>query len=257
MKANRFRDVVAAGRRPVGHMVMEFGTRGVAKIVEAADVDFVVYDMEHSGFSMDRVFDLIAWSKAASFTPMVRVPQGRYHFLARVLDAGALGVMVGNVETPEEASEIVACCKYPPAGKRGVGLGTAHNDYVMPAQPGEYLAQANDSTVVICQTESELGVSNSNAIAATPGVDCLWIGHFDLSSAMGLPGQFGHERFIAARQTVVDAAQRHGKLLGIQPGSADMAAEWINLGFNVVSWGSDISVYRAALEAGVKKLRQL
>jgi 4-hydroxy-2-oxoheptanedioate aldolase len=249
--------VVAAGGRPVGHMVMEFGTRGIAKIADAADVDFIVYDMEHSGFEMDRVFDLIAWSKAASFTPMVRVPQGRYHFLARVLDAGALGVMVGNVETAEDAAEIVACCKYPPEGRRGVGLGTAHTDFVMPPKAGEYLAEANRSTVVICQIESELGVSNAHAIAALPGVDCLWIGHFDLSSAMGIPGQFGDPRFTQARQTVIEAAQRHGKLLGIQPGSAEMAAEWIGLGFNVVSWGSDIAVYRSALQSGVKKLREL
>ena len=78
-------------------MIMEFGTRGIAKILDTADLDFVVYDMEHSGIDMERVCDLIAWSKACSFAPFVRVPQGLYHFLARVMDAGALGVMVANV----------------------------------------------------------------------------------------------------------------------------------------------------------------
>ena len=170
---------MAEGRIPVGHMIMEFGTRGIAKILEAADVDFVVFDMEHSGFGIERVFDLIAWAKASPFAPMVRVPQGRYHFLARVMDAGALGVMVGNVETPEEAREIVAAVKYAPMGRRGVGLGTAHNDYVMPS-PTAYYEESNASGVVICQIESGLGVSNAEAIAATPGVDFLWIGHFDL-----------------------------------------------------------------------------
>jgi 2-keto-3-deoxy-L-rhamnonate aldolase RhmA len=237
-------------------MVMEFATRGIAKIVEAADLDFVLYDMEHSGFSMDHVFDLIAWSKAASFAPMVRVPQGHYHFIARVLDAGALGIMVANVQTPEEAAEIVACTKYPPAGKRGVALGTAHTDYVMPA-PAEYLAEANESIVVICQIESGRGVENSDAIAAVSGVDCLWIGHYDLSFSLGIPGQFSDPRFVAARKTVAEAAQRHGKLLGVQPGSAEMAADWIAAGFNVISWGSDAAIYRNALEAGVKQLRSL
>ncbi|HYO83411.1 MAG TPA: aldolase/citrate lyase family protein [Bryobacteraceae bacterium] len=256
MKPNRFRQVVQAGGQPAGHMVMEFGTRGIAKILEAADPDFVVFDMEHSGFGMDRIYDLLAWSKACPFTPIVRVPQGRYHFLARVMDAGATGVMVGNVETAEEAAEIVACVKYPPQGKRGVGLGTAHNDYVFPRSAAEYLAEANSTGLVICQIESEVGVSNAEAIAATPGVDCLWIGHFDLSSSMGIPGQFGDERFQRARAEVVLAAKLHGKLLGIQPGNAEMAAEWRAAGFNVFSWGSDVAVFRTALEAGIRTLRQ-
>ena len=257
MKANRFREVVASGKCPVGHMVMEFGTRGIAKILQEADPDFVVFDMEHSGFSVDRIFDLLAWSKAAPFTPMVRVPQGRYHFLARVMDAGALGVMIGNVETAAEAADIVDCVKYPPQGRRGVGLGTAHNDYAMPANPADYLAEANRSGVVICQIESELGVANAEAIAATPGVDCLWIGHFDLSSAMGIPGQFGHERFLRARQQVVDAARKYGKLLGIQPGNAEMAREWRTAGFDVFSWSSDIAVFRGAMQAGIRTLRDM
>ena len=255
MRSNRFREVVAEGRVPVGHMIMEFGTRGIAKILEASDVDFVVFDMEHSGFDVERVFDLLAWSKACSFAPMVRVPQVQYHFLARVMDAGAMGVMAANVETAEEAREVVAAVKYAPAGRRGVGLGTAHNDYVMPSDPSRYFEESNASTVVICQIESELGVSNAASIAGTPGVDCLWVGHFDLSACLGIPAQFGHERFRSAMHQVVEAARAHGKLLGVQPPNSALAAEWRAMGFNVMSWGSDISIYRAALHAGVKALR--
>ncbi|HET8547221.1 MAG TPA: aldolase/citrate lyase family protein, partial [Bryobacteraceae bacterium] len=197
MKGNRFREALTSGRVPVGHMIMEFGTRGVARLLESADLDFVVYDMEHSGFEIERVFDLIAWSKACTFAPMVRVPQGEYHFLARCMDAGALGVMVGNVETPEQARAIVSAVKYGPLGKRGVGLGTAHTDYVMP-DPATYFREINESSVVICQIESELGVRNAAAIAGTEGVDVLWVGHFDLSQSMGIPAQFHHERFLDA-----------------------------------------------------------
>jgi 2-keto-3-deoxy-L-rhamnonate aldolase RhmA len=240
---------------PVGHMIMEFGTRGIAKLLESADLDFVVYDMEHSGIEIDRIFDLIAWSKAAPYSPFVRVPQGMYHFLARVMDAGAHGVMVGNVETPEQARDIVNAVKYAPLGKRGVALGTAHNDYVMP-DPAAYFKEINESSVVICQIESETGVRNAEAIAATSGVDCLWIGHFDLSQSMGIPAQFHNERFLDAMRAVVSAARRHGRLLGIQPGSAEQADEWMALGFNVISWSADIAVYRSALQAGVNRLRQ-
>lgn len=255
MRRNRFREALAEGRMPVGHMIMEFGTRGIAKILETADLDFVLFDMEHSGFDIERVFDLVAWSKACSFAPFVRVPQGVYHFLARTMDAGALGVMVGNVETPEQARSIVDAVKYAPMGKRGVALGTSHNDYVMP-DAATYFREVNESSVVICQIESELGVKNSDAIAALNGVDILWVGHYDLSQSMGIPAQFHHQRFLEALRTVVAAARKHGKRLGVQPGTPEQAAEWMALGFDVISWSSDISLYRAALQAGVSQLRQ-
>src|SRR6185295_3990327 len=113
-------------------MIMEFGTRGVAMMLKAADIDFILYDMEHTGFDTERIADLVAWLKATDITPFVRVPQPLYHFMARLMDAGVLGIMVGNVETPEAAKSIVDAVKYAPLGKRGLGLGTAHNDYVAP-----------------------------------------------------------------------------------------------------------------------------
>jgi 2-dehydro-3-deoxyglucarate aldolase/4-hydroxy-2-oxoheptanedioate aldolase len=255
MKANRFRQVLEAGGIPVGHMVMEFGTRGICQLLESADVDFALFDMEHSGFDIDRICDLIAWSKAGTFAPFVRVPQGLYHFLARVMDAGALGVMVANVETPEHAREIVQAVKYAPVGRRGVCLGTAHTDYVMP-DAADYFKECNDSSVVICQIESELGVTNARAIAATPGVDVLWVGHYDLTQSLGIPAQFHHEKFLRAMHTVVAAGREHGKALGLQPGTPEQADEWIRMGFNAISWSSDVGLYRSSLQAGVNHLRE-
>src|SRR5262249_55669886 len=125
MKPNRYRLAISEGRIPIGHMVWEFGTRGIACILESTGLDFVLFDLEHSGFEIERVFDLIAYSKACTFAPIVRVPEAQYHFLARLMDAGALGVMVANVESAEQAKFIVDAVKYAPLGRRGVGLGTA------------------------------------------------------------------------------------------------------------------------------------
>lgn len=255
MRRNRYREAIAEGRIPVGHMIWEFGTRGIAKIADSFDLDFVLFDMEHSNFGMERIADLLAWSKAASFAPIVRVPQLQYHFLARVMDAGALGVMVGNVQTPEEARAIVDAVKFAPLGKRGVGLGTSHTDYVVP-DPKQYFAEINASSVVICQIESPTGVANADAIAATAGVDNLWVGHFDLSQSMGIPGEFQHPDFLAALRTVTAAAKRHGKRAGIQPGNMEQAQAWMGLGFNVISWGADSAVYRQAMMTGLAALRQ-
>jgi len=122
VKRNRLQEAVKAGRVPVGHMIWEFSTRGIAKLVESADLDFVLIDMEHSEFDLDKVADLIAWFKATNIAPFVRVPGCHYHFMARVMDGGALGVMIPNLETPEQARTAVNSVKYAPMGKRGVGL---------------------------------------------------------------------------------------------------------------------------------------
>jgi 2-keto-3-deoxy-L-rhamnonate aldolase RhmA len=254
VKDNRFKRVLAEGRIPVGHMIMEFGTRGVAMMLKAADVDFVLYDMEHTGFDTGHIADLTAWLKATDVAPFVRVPQPLYHFMARLMDAGVLGIMVGNVETPEMAKRIVDAVKYAPLGKRGLGLGTAHNDYV-PPDPVPYLKRANENSTIICQIESPLGLANAEAIAATEGVDCLWVGHFDLSNAMGIPAEFQHPKFLDALQHVVKVAKEHGKTAGIQPGDEAQAEQWIAMGFNVLSWKTDIGVYRGALAREIRWLR--
>jgi 2-dehydro-3-deoxyglucarate aldolase/4-hydroxy-2-oxoheptanedioate aldolase len=119
-----------------------------------------------------------------------------------------------------------------------------------------YFRESNESSVVICQMESERGVNNAEEIAATPGVDCLWVGHYDLSQSMGIPAQFHSDRFLDALNKVVAGARKHGKLLGIQPGNAEQADEWISMGFNVISWSADIAVYRSSLQSGVNHLRQ-
>lgn len=236
-------------------MVWEFGTRGMAKILEAADLDFVFLDMEHSAFSIERVADLIAWLKATPVAPFVRVPQGHYHFLARVMDAGALGVMVPNVETAEHAREIVNAVKYAPQGHRGVGIGTSHTDFLNP-DPSSYFQAINEVSTIICQIESMKGVENSRAIAAVPGVDVLWIGHFDLTQSMGIPGQFDDPRFLDSLKHVIAAAREQGKAVGLLPSNMEQADKWLALGVNAIAWQIDSALYRIALQSAVKQLRE-
>ncbi len=255
MKKNKLQQAVKAGRIPVGHMVWEFSTRGIAKLVESANLDFVLIDMEHSEFDVDKVADLIAWFKATDIAPFVRVPGCHYHFMARVMDGGALGVMIPNLETAEQARLAVNSVKYAPMGKRGVGLGGAHTDYLAP-DPVAYFTESNQNTTIIAQIESPVGLANLDAIAATPGIDILWVGHFDLSQGMGIPAQFQHPDFLAALQQVIAATRKHNKLAGIQPSTMEQAEQWVKMGFNVISWNTDSGVYGRALRGEVDALRK-
>lgn len=252
---SRLRDALRERRVALGTMIMEFGTRGIAKILERTGVDFALIDMEHSGFGIERVADLVAWFKATPITPIVRIPQPLYHFIAGAQDVGMQGVMVANVETAEAAQRIVDHAKYPPQGHRGIGLFAAHSDYGSP-KASEYLGEANARGIVIAQIESAAGLANVEGIAAVEGIDILWVGHNDLSTSMGISDQFESPRFLEALDRVVAAARKHGKAAAAQPGNPAQTDAWMARGFSVISLGSDGALYREALRGAVNRVRE-
>jgi 2-dehydro-3-deoxyglucarate aldolase/4-hydroxy-2-oxoheptanedioate aldolase len=161
--------------------------------------------------------------------------------------------LVGSLETAKAA---VAALKYPPLGRRGVALRIAHDNY-RAAPPAEALAAANDRTVLILMIETAEGVENAEAIAALDGVDALWLGHFDLSASLGIPGQFDHPRFREATQRICAAARQHGKGLGrLVTGEAE-ARQAIADGFRLIAWGGDAWLLQQALAEGVAGLRRM
>lgn len=256
MKTNRFKQLLAEGTVPVGHMIFEFGTRGMAQILENAGVDFVIIDSEHAAFSTAQIADQVAWFRATSIAPFVRIPQIDYHWIARTLDNGALGLMVPNVKNGAEAKAIVAAAKYSPLGQRGCIFGNAHTDF-RTVVPSEAMAEANQNTTIICQIESVEGVNNLEAIASTPGVDVLWVGHFDLTNSQGIPGQFQNPIFLEAMHKVVACCRKYGLAAGIQPGNLTQAQEWMAMGFNAISYSGDFFVYGEAMKQGVAGVRAL
>jgi 2-dehydro-3-deoxyglucarate aldolase/4-hydroxy-2-oxoheptanedioate aldolase len=256
MKPNRFKQLLAEGKTAVGHMILEFGTRGMAQILDNAGLDFVIIDTEHSPFTTLDLADLVAWFKATPIAPFVRVPQVEYHLIARTMDLGALGIMAPNVRSGAEARALVQAAKYLPLGRRGVIMGNAHTDFKS-VNPAEAMAAANQNSTIICQIESVEGMENLEAIAATPGVDVLWVGHFDLTNSQGIPGQFHHPLFLEAMQRVVESCHKHGLAAGIQPGNLAQAQEWMEMGFNAISYSGDFFVYAEAMKQGVAGVRKL
>jgi 2-dehydro-3-deoxyglucarate aldolase/4-hydroxy-2-oxoheptanedioate aldolase len=224
-------------------------------MLQAADVDFVVIDMEHGAFGLADVADLIAWFRGTPIAPFVRVPVGTYPFIARVLDAGAAGVMVPNVRSAAEARDIVNAARYRPLGTRGLTFASAVNDYEDVSDVREYQAGMNERTVVICQIESREALDDLDRIATVPGIDTLWLGQYDLSDSMGILGEFASPEFLEAIRTLIGTAHRHGKLAAIQGGSVAQLADWAAFGFDVLSFSDDMSIYMAAMTSGIRDLR--
>jgi len=254
MNQNRVKQMLAAGSTPLGTMIMEFNTTGIGRIAAEAGADFVIFDQEHTGWSVETIRMLVASSRSADLGAFVRVPATQYHLIARVLDVGAQGLMIPMVETEEQARLIVQSAKYPPMGRRGAGFGLAHDDY----QDGDILEKmrtANEQGLLIAQIETAQGVENVEAIAAVEGIDVLWIGHFDLTNSLGIPGQFEHPDYLRSVDAVLAACARHGKAAGIMVHSVESGRALLAQGFRILAYWGDVWVYKKALREGLAGLR--
>ncbi len=253
MNPNHVKQKVLAGGISLGTFMFEFDTTGVARIAAEAGAEFAVFDMEHTGWSVETIRMLIATSRSTKLIPMVRIPATEYHFIARVLDVGAMGVMVPMVGSAEQAHKIVQSAKYPPLGRRGAAFGVAHDDYTG-GDIIEKINSANHEGLLIAQIETVEGVRNARDIAAIEGIDSLWIGHFDLTNSLGIPGQFNHPHFQAAVQTVLDACHEHHKVPGFMAGDVATGRGLLDQGFRILAYSGDLWLYQTALRQGLAEL---
>jgi 2-dehydro-3-deoxyglucarate aldolase/4-hydroxy-2-oxoheptanedioate aldolase len=256
MKSNPVKSSLRAGNRAFGTMVFEFFTPGMPQIAKAAGAEFILFDMEHSGVSIETLKGQIAACRGIGITPMVRVPTLQYHFIARCLDMGALGIMVPMVESAAQAREIVSATRYPPAGRRGAAFAMAHDDYEGGSVP-EKLAVANERTLVIALVETAAGVAAVDEIAAVDGIDVIWVGHFDLTNFMGIPGQFENPAYLGAVDNVVRAANRHGKVAGFMAADDVWARNYLAKGFRIIAYGVDHHLLQRALGEGLSRMREI
>ena len=254
MRHNPVKQTLASGGRAFGAMVFEFFSPGLPQICKNAGAEYVLYDMEHSGLDFETLKTQFALCRGLDLVPMVRVPRGEYQFIARALDIGAMGIMVPMVGSKEEAEHIVSCTRYPPLGRRGAAFGFAHDDY----QGGDVAAKItalHQRTMVIPQIETVEGLEAAEAIAAVPGVDALWLGHFDLTNFMGLPGQFQHPDYLAGVKRIVAACKTHGKTAAFLATDNAWANEYMAHGYRLLAFGIDQLMLQAALKAGLDNMR--
>jgi len=251
---NPVKQKLRAGESVIGTMIFEFATTGIARIAAAAGAEFALFDLEHTGWSLETLRMLVATSRGAGIVPLTRVPATEYHFMARALDIGALGIMVPMVETAEQAQKIVASTKYPPMGRRGLALGVAHDDY-MSGDAVQKMRRADAETLLIAQIETAKGVEHVEAIAAVNEIDVLWIGQFDLTNSLGIPAQFEHPKYLEAEACVLAACKRHGKAAGYMATTPESGRALLAKGFRALAYGGDIWLYQQALRDGIAGVR--
>ena len=240
MLARKIKDKMRRGETAIGTW-MSMAHPSIAEILAMAGYDFVVVETEHTAIDVSEVLRLLIAIEQRGSIPLVRLAWVDPIQAKAVLDSGAAGVLVPMVNTREEAELAVRMTKYPPLGYRGVGLARAqgygeHFD--------EYVRHANDDSLLIVQIEHKDAVANIDQILSVEGIDGTFIGPYDLSMSLGIPGQINHPDVVAAKKRVLDATLARGLIAGVhfvQPRTAEAdCAAAIAAGYRFIALGTDI-----------------
>jgi 2-keto-3-deoxy-L-rhamnonate aldolase RhmA len=239
----------------VGTMISEIRNPNLSYMLARCGFDFFIIDNEHGSYSPETISNMIAAAKGAGVLTIVRIPEIRRETILKPLDCGAAGLLVPQVNTAHQAKEIMTHAKYPPFGNRGVALSRPHSLYGRP-EADKYLLQANEATFIAVQAESPEAISNLESIAATPGVDAIFVGPSDLSVSLGIPGEISHPDEVKAIDRVVEVCQKHGITPGIHMSNLEMLKAWIEKGMRFVTFSSDVDLLARAAADSLAQLKK-
>ena len=228
-----FRERLIRGDLLLGTIV-SLATPQIMEILTQAGFDWLFIDAEHAPLDDGDIQLLI---QAAGATPcLVRIPCLDEIAIKKALDAGAVGIIVPQVNNAEQAALAVSYAKYPPWGQRGVGISRAHG-YGFGFQ--EYLNRANEEVVVVVQAEHAVAADNIEAIVATPGIDAVFIGPYDLSASFGKMGQIEDVLVIDAVERINSACLSAGIKLGVFGTSSEAVMPYIERGHTLIAAATD------------------
>lgn len=223
----------------------------VSEVAALAGLDFVIVDQEHGPLTAEGSVALCAAAERRGAAPVIRVRANDEAEIQRALDVGAAGVEVPQVQTRADAEAVVRASRYAPVGERGL------SPYVRAAgySGGEdHTEVQNERVTVIVHIEGESGVANLDEIAAVDGIDVLFLGPYDLSQSLGIPGQVRHDRVVETMEAVCDRAAAAGKTLGTYADDPAMARRWIDAGVQFVALYVDAPMLLDAFEDAMTEL---
>ena len=241
---NLFLEKYLKGEKSLGTFTHLLSAPAVEALARAG-MDYVIIDIEHSPIGAEHAAELVGVAAGAGLAPFVRVDEIGRSPVLKMLDVGAAGLIVPQLETAEQARRLVSWAKFAPTGSRGYcpsrdgGWGWDAN--YQSGMDG-YMAWANRNTLLIPQCETAGCLENIETIVSIDGVDGIFIGPFDLSIALGIPGRFDDERHINAVERVRLACKKAGKPCIMFCGSGEAAAGYFKQGFDSVTVGLDIAM---------------
>jgi 4-hydroxy-2-oxoheptanedioate aldolase len=253
MKTNLVKEKLLRGEPTFGTW-LSLGNLYAARLLARMGWDWLTLDLEHSPIDLEPAAAILAAVADAGCVPLVRVPEGSHAWIKRVLDAGAMGIVVPMVDTVEQAQAAIAAARYPPQGNRSVGGGWHALNFA--AASSEYYAAANEHVLVVLQIESPRGVEQAEAIARLPGCDAIFIGPVDLRFQMraadgAFPTPEDHEALV---QRVIAAGRAAGTPMGIHTMDPHIARQRAAQGMQFLAVASDLRLMTRQAESFLETL---
>lgn len=238
--------------------VNQMRTPNIAMIAWACGFDALYIDLEHNPTSLETAAGICVAALGLGVTPIARVTSHDPHDATRILDCGAQGVMVPHIQNAAEARAVVEACRFAPIGHRSAAGTVPALGYAALKQP-EINRLLNEHTLLIAMLETPEAIANVDSIAAVDGIDMVHIGSTDLSTEMGIPGDYKHDRMRAAYEATAAAAKKHGKAMGVGGVREDLAFQtWlVQLGVRYLTSGSDVGYILSAGRADVRQQRAI
>ena len=250
---NKIKEKMLKGEKTLGTF-HEIGSAVAVECLGYSGLDYVIIDTEHGPFDVETVQNYARAAKVSGITPLVRVKDGQRNSILKMLDVGAMGLIIPNVQSVEEVKNIIKYGKYFPIGERGIaptsGSSYWYTDYASQGLD-HYFEVSNNETLLLPQCETRGCLDNIEEIVALEGVDGIFVGPYDLSTALGKPGQFGDEEVKGAIQKVLDACKKAGKFSFIYAGTESDIKKNYQMGYDSVTYNMDAIV----LTEAYKKIR--
>lgn len=219
-----------------------------------AGMDFCIIDTEHGPISQESATDLVIAAQGSGVAPIIRVGDNDERLILRALDIGADGVQVPQINNVEDGKKVIHAAKYFPLGERGVSVFTRAGDYYANEGAG-HTDKQNEETMIVVHIEGQRGLNNLDEIMTVDGLDVLFLGPYDISQSLGMPGDVRNPKVEAALKEAAGKARAQGRAVGSYAKDVEMGKWLIDLGVQYLSINVDATIYMQACEKIAKALK--
>ena len=251
-----FKRRLKAGDVLLGGIVSEYLRPSLVKKYRYAGFDFIFIEKEHAYFDGSEMTDFVLCARDNQVPVISKVGELGRPEVARLLEAGVVGIQLPRTESREELMALIDYMKFPPAGTRAAAPGFGNVDYVSPEDDKAWLKKANQSTVIMAHIETAMGYENAEEIITTPDLDMVYVGPYDFSIAMGYPGEYDHPRVKEPMRDILDLCLKHKVPFGTTASGPESGAKWIAEGCQFFELVSELSLISAAATQAVAAYRQ-
>jgi len=252
LKKNNLKESLQSGKVVLGPF-LKFTDPAVVEIMGIAGFDFVIIDGEHGPISIETAQNMIRAAETANITPVIRVANNDEALILRALDIGAQGIEIPQINSRSDALRAVKSVKYSPQGERGVCRYVRAANYSS-MDKFKYFECANKETMIIAHIEGVEGINNLDEILSVSGIDVIFIGPYDLSQSLGIPGQVNNSLVVEKMKEVILKCKENKIAVGTFADDIETAKSWVSLGVQYMSFSVDVGIL---YEASKKIINQL